>query len=105
MLGKSQVAILDLFRKDIFLKASIKAIADRLKKSYPRVYEAIKTFEKENILKIERVGRSDLVSINWNEKAISFLAFLDEQEAFKKNLPHHHKITSIKEMSDYIILV
>jgi len=98
MLGKTQVSILDLFRKNVFLKTSIKGIADRLKKSYPRVYEAVKGFEKECILKIERIGRSDIVSIDLNEKTVSFLAFLDEQEAFKKNLPHNQKILSIKEI-------
>ncbi len=105
MLGKNQVSVLNLFRKNIFLKASINNIADRLKGSYPRVYEAIKGFEKEGVLKIERVGRSDLVSIELNERTISFLAFMDEQETFKKNFPHNEKILSIKEISDYIILV
>lgn len=105
MLGKTQVAILTLFRKDIFLKASIKNIADRLRKSYPRVYEAVKGFEKEGILNIERVGRSDIVSIALNEKATSLLAFLEEQETFRKVIPHYQKILSIKEISDYIILI
>ena len=105
MLGKNQVSVLNLFRKDIFLKASIKNIADRLKKSYPRVYEAVKKFEKEGVLNIERVGRSDIVSIDLNEKAVSFLSFLDEQEMFKKDVPHLQKILSIKEISNHIIII
>lgn len=105
MLGENQVSVLNLFRKDIFLKASIKNMADKLKKSYPRIYEAVKGFEKEGVLKIERVGRSDIVSIDLNEKSISFLSFLDEQEAFKKGIPHSRDILSIQELSNYIVIV
>ncbi len=105
MLGKAQIAVLELFRENIFFKASIKNMADRTKKSYPRVYEAVKDFGKKGILNIERVGRSDLASINLNEKTISFLSFLDEQESFKKGVPHRQEILSIKEISDYIVLI
>ncbi len=105
MLGKNQVDILNMFRKDVFLKASIKNIADRMKKSYPRVYEAVKKFEKEGVLMIERVGRSDIVSVDLNEKTISFLSFLEEQEAFKKNIPHSRDILSIQELSNFIIII
>lgn len=105
MLSKAKIDILNLFRKNILIKSSIKGIADRLKKSYPRVYEAVKDFEKQGILNLERIGRSDVVSINLNNKSISLLSFLDEQETFKKNIPHYEKIVSIKEISSYIVII
>lgn len=106
MLTKNQVEVLNLFRKDIFLKASILKIKNNLKKSsYQRTYDAIQFLAKEGILKIEEAGKSSQTSLILNQKAISQLAFLDEQEAMQKNIPNFNKIMSIKEISNYLIIV
>ena len=105
MLTKNQVEVLNLFRKNIFLKASILKIKNELKKSsYQRVYDAVKFLAKDGILKIEEAGKSSQTSLIMNQKTISQLAFLDEQEAVQKNIPNYSKIISIKEISNYLII-
>ncbi len=106
MIAKNQIEILNLFRKDIFLKVSILKIKNNLKKgSYQRVYDAVKDLIKQDILKAETVGKSSQTSLILNQKSISRLAFLDEQEAIQKNIPNFDKITSIKEISNYLIII
>src|SRR3989338_3152132 len=103
MLTKNQVEVLNLFRKEIFLKASILKIKKILKKSsYQRVYDAVKSLAGEGVLSIEEAGKSSQISIVLNQKSISKLAFLDEQEAAQKNIPNFNKIISIKEISNYL---
>jgi len=59
MLTKNQVEVLNLFRKNIFLKASILKIKNELKKSsYQRVYDAVKFLAKDGILKIEEAEKA-----------------------------------------------
>jgi|SRR3989344_1474168 len=106
MLTKNQVEVLNLFRKEIFLKASILKIKKILKKSsYQRVYDAVKSLAGEGVLSIEEAGKSSQISIVLNQKSISQLAFLDEQAAAQKNIPNFNKIISIKEISNYLIIV
>lgn len=106
MINKNQYRILNLFKKDIFLEASIREIVKILKKkSYQRIYEAVKELEENSVLKIKRVGHSNLVSIDLNFKSISLLSFLDEQEALSKDIPNMNKILDLKEFLDDIILV
>lgn len=105
MIKQSQIIIINLYRKNIFMRKTIREIALLLKKDYPNTYNAIIELEKENLIKIEKVGKSKVCSIKLNQKTISFLSFLDEQEAISANIPNLNKIIETKEFNEDIILV
>src|SRR3989338_10902758 len=105
MIKKSQLQIMNLFRKDIFLKKTIREISMLLKKDYPNTYNAIMELEIEGFIKIEKVGKSKLCSIFLNQKIISLLSFLEEQESFERNIPNISKILEFKEFNEDIMLV
>ncbi|MCX6748414.1 MAG: hypothetical protein NT076_02315 [Candidatus Pacearchaeota archaeon] len=85
MLAKKQEEILNLFRKNVFLKATIREISKIMKKAYPKTYEAVKEMEKQGIIKINKIGNSSVCEINLTDKTISILGYLDEQEAHLNN--------------------
>jgi len=105
MIKKSQLNIMNLFRKDMFLKKTIREISMLLKKDYPNTYNAVIELEKEGFLKIEKIGKSKLCSVEINQKIISLFSFLDEQESFETNIPNINKILDFKEFNEDIILV
>jgi predicted nucleotidyltransferase len=105
MIKKSQLNIMNLFKKNTFLKKTIREISILLKKDYPNTYNAIIELEKEGLLKIEKIGKSKLCSIELNQKTISLFSFLDEQESFEANIPNINKLLDFKEFSEDIILV
>lgn len=105
-LTKNQLEILDLFRKNPFLKASILKIMKTLnKKSYQRVHETIKFLADKKILKIEKYGNSSMASILLGSQSIPLLSYLEEQEALSKKIPNIEKILEFKEFLDDIVLV
>ncbi len=106
MIKKNQIEILNLFRKNIFLRASIREIAKKLnKKSYQRVYESVKNLEDRKILNIDKIGSSNIVSLDINNSSVRYLAFLDEQESMGKKIPNYDKIINLKEISNYLLIV
>ena len=105
MLKKTQIGIINLFRKNIFLRKTIREVSLILKKDYPNTYNAIMELEKEGLIKIEKVGNSKVCFIELNKKTTSFLSFLDEQEAISANIPNIDKILSTKEFNDDILFV
>jgi predicted nucleotidyltransferase len=104
-LSKKQLKIIDVFRKDILLKDTIAKIASRIKSNYPRTHDAVAILAKNSILDLETVGNSKLCRINLSDNTISILSYLDEQEAFSKNIPNMDKLLAIEELSDDIIIV
>ncbi|MBS3085569.1 nucleotidyltransferase domain-containing protein [Candidatus Pacearchaeota archaeon] len=96
---------MNLFRKNVFLRKTIREISMLLKKDYPNTYNAIMELEKEGFIKIEKVGKSKLCSIFLNQKIISLLSFLEEQESFERNIPNISKILEFKEFNEDIMLV
>jgi len=104
-LKKSQKEILEIFRKDIFTRKTIREISLEIKKDYPGVYNSVKELSKDNIIDIKKIGKSNLCELNLNPKTISVLSFLDEQEAFSKNIPNINKILEFNEFLDEIIIV
>ncbi len=108
MLTKKQTEIIELFRKNIFLKKTIREIAGMLAgktKAYPKTYEAVKELEKQQMLKITPVGNSRVCELNLSDKTISLLGFLDEQEAYSRNIPNLNKIMAFEELLEDIIIV
>lgn len=102
---KSNVEILNLFRKNIFLSKTIREIALTAKKDYPTVYNAIKELEEAGILQTKTAGHAKLCTIQLTNSAISILSFLDEQESLSKSLPNMNKIMEFKEFEDDILLI
>ena len=101
---KNALKILELFRKELFLKISIREIMKKINsKSYQRVYEAVEDLAKKKVLISEKLGNTNLISLSFYREAILLLGFLDEKEATK--LPNYSKILDIKEISDYLIVV
>jgi len=101
---KNQLKIIELFRKQLFLKASIREIMKKIKsKSYQRVYEAVETLNKKNILVSENIGNTRLISLSLSRESILTLSFLDEKQGIKS--PNYSEILNIREISDYLILV
>lgn len=101
---KNQLKIIGLFRKNLFLKASIREIMKKIKsKSYQRVYEAVEQLNKNNILVSEKIGNTRLISLSFSRESILTLSFLDEKQGI--NIPNYSEILNIKEISDYLILV
>ncbi|MDP2924758.1 MAG: nucleotidyltransferase domain-containing protein [Nanoarchaeota archaeon] len=106
MLSKNQIEILNLFRKNIFLKLSILDLKKRLKNnSYQRIYEAVKELEKNNILNSEKIGNSNLITFNLSRESILELSYIEEKDSFSKKIPNIEKILDFHEFFDDIILI
>ena len=105
MIPKNQLRIIDLFRKNIFVSKTIRDISITIKKSYPKVYEAINELEKKKIIKVRKVGNAKVCELNLSRESISTFSFFDEQEAFSKNIPHISEIIEFKDFREDIILV
>ena len=103
-LTKNQIKIIDFFRRNIFFKGSIREIMKQINsRSYQRVYEAIESLEKQQILASEKIGNTKIINLNMSRKTFLNLAFFDEQE--DKNIPNTSKIIELKEISDYLIII
>jgi len=101
---KNELKVINLFRKNIFLNASIREIMKKVgSNSYQRVYEAIESLVKKNILSLEKKSSLNLISLKISRETILNLAFLEEKEGNK--IPNYSKIIEIKEITDYLILV
>lgn len=104
-ISKNKIEILNLFRKDIFLKLTIREISISLKKPYPRIFETTKNLEKQKIIEIKKIGNSNLCSLSFSKESLSILSFLDEQEAIASKIPNIDKILEFKEFKDDIIII
>ena len=102
---KIQVEIMNIFRRNIFLSKTIREISIIAKKDYPNIFNAVKELSERNIIKIRKVGKSNLCEISLSKASISFLSYLDEQEALSIKIPLLYKILEFKEFLDDIILV
>lgn len=105
MLPKNQQAIIELFRKDIFLAKTIRGLSKTLRKSYPKIYDAVLELGKNNILFIEKIGNSKICKLKLSPESISFLSFIESQEALTKRIPNVNKILNFKDFLDDIFIV
>lgn len=104
MISKNKIEILNFFRKDIFRKITIRNLMKSLKKrSYQRIYEAVKELEKEDILDIEKIGNNSILTLKLTTKSIREISILDEKES--EIIPNYEKLMSLKEITDYLIIV
>ena len=80
-INKNELKILKLFRKELFLKASILEIMKKINsRAYQRVHEAVKWLVKKKILISEKIGNTNLISLSFSRESILLLSFLDEKE-------------------------
>ncbi len=104
IISKNELKVLDLFRKNLFLKLSIRLIMQKINsKSYQRVYEAVESLVRKNILNSEKVGNVNLISLKLSRETILNLAYLEEQDGY--TIPNYNKFVEINEITDYLILV
>lgn len=105
LLKRSNMEVLSLFRKNIFLSKTIRQIALMLGKPYPKVHASIKELAAVRIIGIKKVGNSLVCQILLTQEAVSLLSFLDEQEALSMKIPNMNKILESREFLDDIIIV
>jgi len=102
---KSQLDILNLFRKNIFLSETIRSISIKIKKPYQQVHRVIQELKDKKILSIKEVGKGKVCELALSNETISVLSFLDEQEALERNITLIKDILQHKELLDDIVLV
>ncbi len=67
-----------------------------LNKNYPKVFEAIKSLEKDFVISIKKAGKSSICEINTNEKTLSLLSVIESEFLFEKNNLPLSNINKIK---------
>lgn len=79
MITKKQLQMLNVFRKNLYKEMTFNAIKKELKEtSNSKIQKALGDFEKEEIVKVRKVGRSNLYSLNLsNNKTYSYLNLLN----------------------------
>jgi len=106
MVRKAEDEIMNYFRKNSLKKISILQLMKSLKKkSYQRIYEAVKSLENQEMIKSEKIGNINLISLYLTRQTVIKLSFLDEQEAIAKKIPNYEKIVAINEISPFLIIV
>ena len=104
---QEEMKILDLFSKNIFAEFTLKQIMEKLgKKSYNWTYKAISKLSK-NVLVSEKKGNTTVIKLNLNNPcAITYLSFLDRQEAYKRDIfLTNELIENISKKTPYFILI
>lgn len=106
MYSKNELRVLELFKNNIFLKTTILQLTKILKnKNYARIHETIIKLKNKKILNIEKIGNSSLVQLSFSNESISLLSFIEESNAFSKNIPNIEKILDFKEFQEDIIVI
>jgi predicted nucleotidyltransferase len=104
---KEELKIIDLFRKDIFSKLTIKEIMQKLnKRSYNWTFNAIKKLSK-NILISEKRGNTSIIRLNLESPlSITYLSYLDKLESNDKKIPLMNEILeNVSKVSPFFILL
>jgi predicted nucleotidyltransferase len=104
-LSKKQIGVIDVFRKDIFTRLPIVKIAGILNSNYPKTHEAVQILVSKGILAVELIGTSKICSLNLNDKTISLISYLDEQEALGKSAPNVDKLLLLPELEEDIVII
>ncbi len=102
---RSQLDILNLYRKNIFLSGTIRSISMKIKKPYQQVHRVVQELKNKNILTLREVGKGKICEISLTPNTISVLSFLDEQEALEKKIAPLKEVLQYREFLDDIILI
>lgn len=106
-INREELKIIDLFRKNILSEFTLKQIMKKLnKKSYNWTYNAVVNLSKK-ILISEKKGNTTIIQLNLESPiTITYLAYLDREEAYKKKVPLINEIIeSCSKFSPYFILI
>ncbi|MFH0700845.1 MAG: nucleotidyltransferase domain-containing protein [Candidatus Woesearchaeota archaeon] len=78
--------IVSLFTRDYAVSYSINQITTKLKLNYSHTFNRIKTLVKRNLLKLEKEGQSNRITINLkNLDTVRLLEFVEQQEVKSLN--------------------
>jgi len=105
MIKKNEKLVLEMYRRNIFLSATIRGLSLTLKKHYSLVYMAVQELVKKQILTLKKVGKSAVCELTLTPESISILSYLDEQEALTRDIKGMKKILGFEDFLDDIILV
>lgn len=110
MLTKQQLAILGVFKKDLFASLTFKQIKEQSKqKSNNIVQIALKEFKKQDLVKTEIIGDVTTYSLNFSQNlTLSYLNLINGLEIKKRKFPK--KILSeiqkrISKQTNFFILI
>ena len=86
-----EMEILYLFTKNVYLEQSILYLAKEIKKDYKNVFRTVKNLEKKDILRIKKIGTTNLCSLNFKTLDLPlYLSFAEEitsRERLGKKFP------------------
>lgn len=96
---KTELEIINLFRKNLFRTESIRGIMKKTyKKSYGTTFKSVKELLKKEVLNARSQGKSLLCSLNLeNDLTLSYLSFLDTEEAHAKT--NTRVVKNIRELA------
>ena len=88
MLTKEQLKILSVFNTNIFASLTFKQIKQQSKqKSNNIVQIALKKFQKEDIVKTQKIGDVTTYHLNLNNLTLSYLNLVNEAKINKRKIP------------------
>lgn len=104
---KEELKIVNLFRKNIFSEFTLKEIMKKLNKgSYNWAHKAVNKLSKLMLIS-KKKGNTIVVKLNLNSpSAITYLAYLDREEAYNKKVPLVNEIIeSCSKATPYFTLL
>ena len=104
---KNVLKILKHFMENRDKEFTMKQVSEELKINYRIAYQEIKTLEGKNLIKIKKIGNSNVCSFNYafNELSMQAEAIRKEELLKDKNLKVIHKRIMETEYPFYILLV
>lgn len=104
---KNVLNILKYFMENKDKEFTMKQVSEELKINYRIAYQEIKTLEGKNLIKIKKIGNSNICSFNYafNELSMQAEAIRKEELLKDKNLKVIHKRIMETEYPFYILLV
>ena len=87
MITKDQLKILGTFKKNLFRSLTFVELKKKLKESSnSKLQRAISNFKEENLINIKKVGKTNLISLNYkNNKLFDYFSILNLESG--KNMP------------------
>lgn len=107
MLTKNEIGIIDVFRKDIFGKYTIRELMKKSgRKTYTWIFNTTKKLAKLGIINIETKGKSKICSINlYSPLSVLYLSLLDKTEAVSRKIPNLDELINEMPTNFFIFLI
>jgi len=94
MLNNCELKILGLLLRKPEESYSINDIAKKINLAYPYVYDSVKNLEKKELLKVKRIGKSNLCLVRFNNLEELAVAAMEMRKEF---LAHHLSISNLAQ--------